>query len=74
MQRHLFSPINIISILLYSKKHYDDFQARKNGAESPSPSPRKKARVDTPGSMTKDWTNSRFLQKQPSDYRGLASL
>ncbi|XP_015747650.1 PREDICTED: uncharacterized protein LOC107327426 [Acropora digitifera] len=32
-----------------SKKHFDDFQARKNGAESTSPSPRKKARVVTPG-------------------------
>ena len=42
MQRHLFAPTNIISILVYSKKHFYDFQARKNGAESTSLSPRKK--------------------------------
>ena len=38
----------INSILLYSKKHNDDFQARQDSFNSASPSPRKKARMDTP--------------------------
>ena len=46
MHKHLFSHTNTISVLLNSKKHMDDFQARKNDADNPSPSPRKKARVD----------------------------
>ena len=35
------------------KKHSEDFEARRDSAESAFPSPKKKARVDEPATMTK---------------------
>lgn len=50
----IFYKKNALSIFLYKKKHYDDFQARKDGGESTSPSPWKEVRLDTPGFRAKD--------------------
>ena len=48
IKKHISPPNRVNSILLYSKKHNDDFQARQDCFNIASPSPRKKARMDTP--------------------------